>query len=180
MKSITITLLLVLCAVTATASVHQVQTYGLVDRVEFEPNEKSPQRIKVWGTFAFLYTTQDVSSVGAADPNSPYAPHRGYLYFKLPPIAKETALREWADLKAVAGTGQLVTFGSWTSVYIGTTNKSKGRNGFVSDYNGKELLSVLTPKNDGAAITYTMDTGITKLPNTGVYVALLNALKAAR
>ena len=79
-----------------------VGIYALVDKVVFEPNETNPERIQVWGAFAiaegygFTYKT-------AA---------RGYLYYKVN-SEKPTACRnEWTDLKSVAGTGQIVAFGS--------------------------------------------------------------------
>jgi len=76
-----------------------VAIYALVDKVEMEPNEKSPQTIQVWGAFS---TDRD-----------PAATKRGYLYFRAP-FASEymnIAVKEWMDLKAVAGTGQAVAFG---------------------------------------------------------------------
>ena len=36
---------------------------------------------------------------------------RGYLYYRLP-SNREAARREWSDLKQIAGSGQLVAFGS--------------------------------------------------------------------
>ena len=77
-----------------------VGIYVRVDRVIFEPNEKTPSQIQVWGAF----TTDRNSGV-----------QQGYMYFRLPagfhPVANEAAVKEWADLKAVAGTGQVVAFG---------------------------------------------------------------------
>jgi len=37
---------------------------------------------------------------------------RGYLYFKLRPGDETVCQKEWADLKSVAGTGEIVAFGS--------------------------------------------------------------------
>ena len=37
---------------------------------------------------------------------------RGYLYYKLNEKKPEVCRKEWADLKSVAGTGQIVGFGS--------------------------------------------------------------------
>jgi hypothetical protein len=81
--------------------------YTRVDKVVMEPDDRAPQRIQVWGVFSM------------ADPRNgdDYLPaDRGYLYFRLPEDAT-LARREWADLKAVAGTPQIVAFGSrWPSV----------------------------------------------------------------
>jgi hypothetical protein len=75
--------------------------YAMVDRVVFEPNEKSPERIQIWGSFV---TNRDQT------------PKRGYMYFRLPGAfpnqeANDAAKKEWADLKAVAKTGQAIGFG---------------------------------------------------------------------
>src|SRR2546426_894233 len=68
--------------------------YALVDKVVFEPSESNPERIQIWGAFAF-----------AAGYDYAYdKPKRGFLYYKLNPAKKDTCLKEWADLKSVAGT----------------------------------------------------------------------------
>jgi hypothetical protein len=166
---------LLLIAVTLSASVRDLQIYGIVERVDFEPNEKTPQRVKVWGSFAILYTNQTPVTTSTG---GPYSPHRGYLYFNLPADkpAQQIARKEWADLKAVAGTGQAVMFGSWKSAYMGTRSGDR-RNGFVS-VSGKESLRVYEKEN-GPPITYTMDTGIVKLQSQGTYAALVEQLKAS-
>jgi hypothetical protein len=78
-----------------------VGIYAIVDKVVFEPDEKAPLRVQIWGTFV---TTREAT------------PKRGYMYFQLPGTflrqeANEAAKKEWADLKAVAKTGQAVAFG---------------------------------------------------------------------
>ena len=79
-----------------------VGIYGLVDKVVFEPSEASPERIQIWGAFAIAegygYTYKKAE--------------RGYLYYKLNADKPVACRNEWADLKAVAGTGQIVAFGS--------------------------------------------------------------------
>ena len=82
----------------------------LVERVVLEPATGTPARIQVWG--AFRIGRDYTAELG-----------RGYLYFSLPPkvwacttcpseaAATGVALNEWADLKAVAGTGDAVGFG---------------------------------------------------------------------
>ena len=86
-----------------------VGIYGVVEKVAFEPTATTPERIQIWGAFAYADTT----ITGAVSPI-----RRGYLYFKLPQpppnaLATETIRSEWADLKAVAGTNQAVAFGRW-------------------------------------------------------------------
>ena len=77
--------------------------YAFVDRVVFEPSDAKPERIQVWGGFA-LAKAGNKYEYGTAE--------RGYLYFKLRAGEEEVCQKEWADLKAVAGTGQIVSFGS--------------------------------------------------------------------
>ena len=77
--------------------------YAFVDRVVFEPSETAPERVQVWGGFA-LAKTENRDDYHNAE--------RGYLYFKLRPGDEDICKKEWADLKSVAGTGQIVAFGS--------------------------------------------------------------------
>jgi hypothetical protein len=77
--------------------------YARIDKVVFEPNATAPERIQIWGAFA-LASKQDYNSYDPAQ--------RGYLYFSLKPGKEDVCLKEWADLKAVAGTGEIVGFGS--------------------------------------------------------------------
>jgi hypothetical protein len=77
--------------------------YAIVDKVVLEPATDSPDRIQVWGAFAFA---------NKQDRDSYDAPERGYLYFSCDPRKLEVCHNEWADLKAVAGTGEVVGFGA--------------------------------------------------------------------
>src|SRR5579862_7058095 len=63
-----------------------VGIYGIVEKVVLEPSEKAPERIEIWGAFAF-YDGRRYSVTEAK---------RGYLYFKFPQSAEDvtkTALR---------------------------------------------------------------------------------------
>src|SRR5262245_46356609 len=88
--------------VTLGASIAQasdpIGIYALVDKVVYEPNEASAEKIQLWGAFAF-------ATGSGYDYDSP---KRGVLYYKLNPAKKETCLKEWADFKTVAGTKQVV------------------------------------------------------------------------
>jgi hypothetical protein len=79
-----------------------VGIYALVDKVVFEPNATNPDRIQIWGAFAIAegsgYTYKSAE--------------RGYLYYKVNPENPTACRNEWNDLKSVAGTGQIVAFGS--------------------------------------------------------------------
>ena len=79
-----------------------VGVYARIDRVVMEPDDRAPERVQVWGVF----------SVAEASNRADYRPaQRGYLYFRLPEHA-QAAQREWRDLQTVAGTRQIVAFGS--------------------------------------------------------------------
>src|SRR5258705_13473523 len=76
--------------------------YARIDKVVLEPNAQEPQTIQVWGVFAMAKPD---------DRNDYLPPARGYLYFTL--TGGGTAARaEAADLKQVAGTGRIVSFGT--------------------------------------------------------------------
>ena len=108
MKSIicpaAVVLTMTLCPGVANAS-GPIGIYALVDKVAFEPNAEKPERIRISGVFSVAEETPDNSTVYSA-------PHRGYLYFGLPRGNEGLALREWADLKSVAATRQIVGFGA--------------------------------------------------------------------
>lgn len=76
--------------------------YARVDKVVFEPNATAPERIQIWGAFA----------LATKDSRNDYDPaRRGYLYYSLKPGREAVCRNEWADIKAVAGTGQIIAFG---------------------------------------------------------------------
>ncbi len=99
-----VTLLLALSAVGADRAYASdpVGIYALVDKVVFEPNETNPERIQVWGAFAIA------EGYGYTYKNA----ERGYLYYKANSEKPIACRNEWTDLKTVAGTGQIVAFGS--------------------------------------------------------------------
>jgi hypothetical protein len=84
---------------------------AVIERVVFEPNGDAPERVQVFGAFAYYD--------GQANEASEFTdPVRGYLYFSLPSSGSSTtARREWADLATMAGTGEPVAFGGYG--YIG-------------------------------------------------------------
>ena len=77
--------------------------YARVDKVVFEPNAAAPEQIQIWGAFA-LASKENRNDYESAK--------RGYLYYSLKPGREEVCRKEWADLKAVAGTNQIVGFGA--------------------------------------------------------------------
>jgi len=98
-------LLAAACAVAVDAS-GPIAVYARVDKVVIDPSPGAADgTIQIWGVF----------SVGNPQRLNDYRPaSRGYLYYKLPARAdsRRLALQEWNDLKAVAGTDQIVAFGS--------------------------------------------------------------------
>jgi len=93
--------LLAVASVVVRAS-DRVAVYAKVDRVVLEPSADAPDTIQIWGVFALAQPK---------NPNDYLPAARGYLYYKLP-ANRDAARREWADLKGLAGTAQLVAFGS--------------------------------------------------------------------
>ncbi len=98
----TMTLLAVLVTGAAARASDPVGIYAVIDKVVLTPGDDRPEQAQVWGVFRLAQNGGDN-----------YAPPvRGYLYFRLTPGKEDTARKEWADLKRVAGTGQCVAFAS--------------------------------------------------------------------
>jgi hypothetical protein len=131
--------------------------YGIVERVVFEPDEARAERVQVWGAFALVEGGESGLGTAKAAP--------GYLYLQLPPRAPESEAtrirREWADLEAIAGTGQAVGFGSWWG-----SNESGLRVRRASE------------RPTSPAI-YRTDSGVVKLSATGERAALVKELQDA-
>lgn len=162
--------------------------YGIVEKVVFEPSEAAPERIQVWGAFAYV-------DGGASSNFAVSTARRGYLYFRLksdiPGFTSENEVevkkKEWADLKAVAGTGQAIGFGSWG--YIG------GFGVLQPDGTAPEPSYLYERKPSGGAqadlrvrpateapsapATYQTETGIVRLSETGSHAAIVKQLKDA-
>ena len=105
MKSVSRWILLAVAAAvlaTPAQASDPIGVYALVENVTFEPDEKAPERIQVRGVFALADGRGDA-----------YLPaRRGYLYYSLTPGKEDVARKEWSDLRAVAGSGQVIGFGS--------------------------------------------------------------------
>jgi len=103
-----------LCGLLAAATVSlsasdPVGAYCIVNKVVVAPDETQPATIQIWGACA-------MPSGGMQDdrtytPGWYTTPQAGYLYYRLTPGKEDLARREWKDLKAVAGTGEIVAFG---------------------------------------------------------------------
>jgi len=97
-----LTVLAVCVAAGAISASDRTAVYARIDKVVLEPTAESPQRAQVWGVFAMAKPN---------DMNDYLPPARGYLYFALA-TNPQAAQKEWADLQSVAGTNQVVGFGS--------------------------------------------------------------------
>jgi hypothetical protein len=93
--------LLAMCAMARASD--PVGIYALIDRVVIEPSDSQPQRVQIWGAFSLAVKNH-------GDEYSP--PVRGYLYYSLDGQKDAAARAEWADMKAMAGTGQIIAFAS--------------------------------------------------------------------
>jgi hypothetical protein len=166
-------LLLAALAVVATGVVASasgpIGIYGIVQRVVFEPNERTPERIQIWGAFAY--------AEGGPQGGGQFSiARKGYLYFSMPAgDAKlgETVRKEWMDLKAIAGTGQAVGFGMWA--YIG---------GFGTlDPSVKSAQTDLrvrpAAEKPGAPAVYQTNVGLVKIPAAGSRADLVKRLQQA-
>jgi hypothetical protein len=96
--------LAIILAWTATARASDpIGGYAVIEKVVLEPNNDAPVRIQIWGTF---------SLAKEAGGNTYGPPVHGFLYYAAETGKEDTCRKEWADLKKVAGTGQIIGFGS--------------------------------------------------------------------
>jgi hypothetical protein len=71
--------------------------------VVLEPNAEAPTRIQVWGAFTFAKE---------AGGNSYAEPVRGFLYYRVVEGKEDVCRKEWADMKKIAGTSEVIGMGS--------------------------------------------------------------------
>jgi hypothetical protein len=143
-----ISIILALSAATAWAS-DPIGIYGIVEEVVFEPNENAPQRIQIRGAFALADRQRGDEYL---------RPERGYLYYTLTPGKEDICRKEWADLKAVAGTGQGIGFGF--------------------RYDTTTRLRKATDKLD-APDPYPIGVGLTRMGNHGHQARIIAGIKEA-
>lgn len=104
---------LALATVPAGAS-DPVGIYAVVKNVVFEPNPTEPSRVQIWGAFSMSRTPLAVDGGGGAGYTDVMT---GYLYYSVPADTSaaivqrnKIIMNEWMDLKAVAGTNEVVGF----------------------------------------------------------------------
>ncbi|MDA1015388.1 MAG: hypothetical protein O3A00_13170 [Planctomycetota bacterium] len=74
--------------------------YALIEQVTLTGADSAAETIQVRGSFALAKGTREY-----------HPPKYGYLYFQLRDGKEDVCRKEWADLKRVAGTGEIVSFG---------------------------------------------------------------------
>jgi hypothetical protein len=96
--------LLALSTATLVAKGGTIGIYAIIDDVSLEPNDNAPECVRIGGVFV----------VPVPQTSGQYkAPQRGYLYFRMAPGMDSVAKMEWADLKALVGTGQGIGFAQY-------------------------------------------------------------------
>jgi len=160
----------------------EVGVYAIVSKVVLEPNETAPERIQIWG--AFTLVDKDITTG-----KQTLTPQRGYMYFTLSGSAsrKDVALKEWADFKSIAGTGQAVAFGRF--MYIGrfadslisSPQSMMLMGGDPVSFNGSHSENPVRAESapPGTPSVYPLQMGLTKLSTSGTLAAVVEQLQAA-
>jgi len=157
--------------------------YGIVEKVVLEPSEQAPERIQVWGAFAYF---DGVAGQGLSVSSA----KRGYLYFRMPAGASagesDLIKNEWRDFKSVAGTGQAIGFGKWG--YIGAFGglqpdvRSSHPPYILERAAGNPLTDLrVRPATEtpSTPALYQTNAGIVKLSDGGSHAAIVKLLQDA-
>jgi len=165
--------------------------YGIIEKAVFEPSGAAPERVQLWGAFAYADGVGE-SAFGIS------RAQKGYMYFRLPDPttsarAQEaigTIRNEWNDLKSVAGKGQAVGFGRWN--YFGAFSELKtdvnyvnaGHPPFVTEFfsPGGSIVDIrIRPASEAPAgpAIYQTNIGVVKLNENGAHVNVVRALRDA-
>jgi len=173
----------VLLGVNGLSASGPIGIFGLIEKVVFEPSEAAAERVQVWGAFA--YVEGGTSGVATS------AARRGYLYFRLDPGAtpaqRDTVRTEWADLKTVAGSSQVVGFGNWGYIGgFGGLDPSVRNNTppyILEMYPGRGEMTDLRvrPASEAPAspAVYQTNAGVVKISDQGNHAAVAKALREA-
>jgi hypothetical protein len=97
-----------------------VGAYAIIEKIVLEPNATEPTSAQIFGVFSFaVRRTSDgtqpwpAGSFGTANTGDVYgAVQKGYLHYSCPKGKETTCRNEWSDLKSVAGTPEVIGFGS--------------------------------------------------------------------
>jgi len=144
-----------------------VGVYAMVQKVVFEPSEAVPKTLQIWGVFVWV-------DGGLQSPGPINLPQRGYIYFKLPDGATEAsaAKKQWMDIKAIAGSNQIIAFGDWK--YSGPFEDL-----FIPVTGGQEDVRVRKQAEAPAKpIAYPIKKGLMKIPDDPAHESLRSLMKA--
>jgi hypothetical protein len=174
-RSFLVALLILSISATVLHASGPIGIYGIVEKVVFEPNEQAPERIQVWGAFAYADESLVQNERGIS------AVKKGYLYF-VDLTRSEIIRKEWRDLKAIAGTGQAVGFGSW--IYIGAFPTQPGEpppygiylpsGGYAIDLRVRE-----ESEPPSSPSIYSTNAGMIKLSSEGSHSEIVRLLRNA-
>jgi hypothetical protein len=84
--------------------------YCIVQKVVAGQDEAERSTIQIWGTCSMI-TPGGLDERGNYVFSSVTPPQRGYLYYFTTKANESVSQKEWADLKALAGTGEVVGIG---------------------------------------------------------------------
>ena len=151
-----------------------VGAYAIIEKVVLEPNATQPTSVQIFGVFSFaVRRTADgtqpwpAGSFGTANTGDVYAAvQKGYLHYSCPKGKEATCRNEWADLKSMAGTPEVIGFGSrWAMT------------GHLHPVTEKSSTPDVYPLNVGLVKMGTH--GGTTMTNRSQYPDLIAALQAA-
>jgi hypothetical protein len=144
-----------------------VGVYAMVQKVVFEPSEAAPKTLQIWGVFVWV-------DGGLKSPGPINLPQRGYIYFKLPDGASQAsaAKKQWTDIKAIAGSNQIIAFGDWR--YSGPFEDL-----YIPVTGGLEDVRVRKQAEAPAKpIAYPIKTGLLKIADDPAHESLRSLMKA--
>ena len=114
--------------------------YGMIDSAIVEPSAGTPQRLQLWGRFAVA------NVVGVKDGKIDYIqlgffhpPKRGFMYYAINASDEAATRADWAALRAAAGTGRVVGWGSHIPAMDSAvaTNRDTAVARIILTYNGR-------------------------------------------
>ena len=167
-------LTVLLCPLVLSAS-GPIGVYAMIDKVVFEPNDQSPNRVQVWGAFAYVDGGTGGTTISEIQ--------RGYMYFATDGPASAAVLNEWKDLKTVAGTGKAVGFGRW--LYSGPFQNLKlgaSPENLPHIFSGANMTDMrIRPASEtpGKPALYQTNSGVVKLTDSGSHADIVRRLQAA-
>ena len=101
---------LAVAGISVRASGDPFDAYCIIQKVVVGQDEGERSAVQIWGTCSVI-TPGVMTADGQYFPGSIEPPHRGYLYYFATKVNEVVAQKEWADLKAIAGTGEVVGIG---------------------------------------------------------------------